>query len=138
MNGFKYYDKLPSINPTYMTPEQAIASATLTQVQAYIDWYVQGVDPGDIKSKYFINRQITNFVYSKFKQLENLATSLMCGEIEGIKIVPKSIDELKLVIANILPKFKSEWIGLVVDAIVKCSKHDGTGDWAFYVVNVVK
>lgn len=142
MSGFKYYDNLPPVNPTYMTPEQAMASATLEQVQAYIDWYAQGLDATEIKAKYFINRSITNYVFGVIKKVEDLSTSLMREEVEISKGIfntkPKDITDLKNQASVIISKLPAEWIGLCIDNIVKWSKHDGTGDWVFYSTEVVK
>lgn len=121
--GFPYFDTIPDDTPT---TQELIASLTGEQRLAIIDGYALKKSPVYLKHNFGIATAVTGYFYSYINQITNTADELMtnydltAGQLSN----------------QVYTVYQSEFTQAQTDAVlskrIDYSKHDGTGDWAYY------
>jgi len=146
MIGFSYYNVVPSIAPT---TQEILAALTGTQKIAILNGFVHSTPVTELRHDSGVHPYAIRHLYRKIDEIEERARVLMRGEVV---VIPEVIDTPA--VYNIPPDDAAELLSLVQDdfagdftaaqvtailtKMVEYSKHDGTGNWAYYSAEVVK
>jgi hypothetical protein len=141
MSGFTYYDEIPSTSPT---TQEILVALTSTQKLAVLNGFATETPITELKHSAGIHPYAIGHLYQKIDEIEERSRALMRGEVlisqdpDVYNTPPTTSAEL---LAEIQDDFSDDFTSAQVTAIltkmVNYSKHDGTGDWAYYASVVV-
>jgi hypothetical protein len=152
MAGFTYYDEKPNTKPT---TAEILASLTGEQKLAVLDGFALNVPIFRLKYTAKIHPVAIAHLYRKISAVQNAARMTMRGEImiAPAELDPQTGEEISPAVYNTPPNSSGALLADIQDAfsadfspaqvtailtkMVEYSKHDGSGDWAFYSTNVI-
>ena len=151
--AFTYYDTVPVETPP--TLQEIIASLTGDQKTGILNAFIRGVRPQVASARLLITYSAVERLYRAIDEIEELSRKLMRGEVlitpgeyddEGNEITPPVYNTPPVSAAALLSAVQDEFsdvftapqVQAVMTKMVEYSKHDGTGDWAFYSTEVIK
>ena len=142
MIGFSYYDSPPS---TALTTQEILASLTAQQKLAILDGFANKIPVIQLKHQELINGYAIRHLYQRIDEIEERARALMRGEVivtpgdpPVYNTPPATSGELLVQVQDDFADiFTSAQVTAVLTKMVEYSKHDGTGDWAYYSSQVI-
>ena len=153
--GFTYFDTIPS--PTQPTIQEIIDGMSGAQKVAVLNGFVEKILPKKLAYDVpGLSKQAIITLYRAIDSIEETARSLMRGEVlitpavidpgTGEIITPAVYNTPPANAAELLVEvrdafvdvFTSAQVEAVLTKMVEYSKHDGTGNWAFYAAEVIK
>jgi hypothetical protein len=154
MAGFPYYNEIPVETPP--TLGELVDALTGQEKGAILDGFTVGTAEVTVARRILVPESTVLALYEAIKQMTKRSTELMRGEVElvpavvdpetGEIITPPVYNTPPASAAELLAEMQdtySEWfsegeVTAILIRMVEYSKHDGTGDWAFYSTEVIK
>ena len=152
--GFTYYDEIPVVPQP--TVQELIESLSGPQKTAVLNGFIKKILPKQLAYETpGLSRSVIRTLYEAIDSIEELARILMRGELVVTPAVidPGTGEEITPAVYNTPPAnatalvsdlqsqftdvFTTPQLTAVVNRMVQYSKHDGSGDWAFYSSNVI-
>ena len=152
--GFTYYDEIPV--PIVPSIQDLIDNLSGAQKTAILDGFTKKILPKTLSYNVAgLDIQVIRRLYEAIDSIEELARILMRGELVVTPAVidPGTGEEITPAVYNTPPAnatalvsdlqsqftdvFTTPQLTAVVNRMVQYSKHDGSGDWAFYSSNVI-
>ena len=102
------------------------------QLQIAIDKFALGWSVTNMVRAYYVDRSLVKKVFKGIKTIENYASRCMSGTaIEGVDKVTRQADLLSMV--NLKFPNYVDVNSYLLSKMVKYSKKNGSGNWAFYL-----
>jgi len=143
MIGFSYYDDVPSTEPT---TQEILASLTGAQKLAVLNGFANKTPVIQLKHAVGIHSYAIRHLYQKIDEIEEMARALMRGEVivtpgepPVYNTPPTTSGELVAMVQDEFSEdFSTAQVTAVLTKMVEFSKHDGTGNWAYYQSAVIQ
>jgi len=148
--GFTYYDEIPYSG---QTTEEILASLTGAQKTAVLLGFVERTPATELKHRIGVHTVAIEHLYGRMDEIEERCRTLMRGE-EVIDPGDPGADPPVPPTYNTPPATSGELTAIIIDEysdeftaghttailtkMVQYSKHDGTGNWAYYSAEIIK
>ena len=152
--AFTFYDSISV--PSLPTTQEIIASLSGAQKSGILNGFARGIKAVTLSRHIGVAENAVSHLYARMDEIEETARKLMRGEVlitpaeidpeTGEIITPAVYNDPVTNAATLLVEvrdafadvFTSAQVEAVLTKMVEYSKHDGSGDWAFYSTEVVK
>lgn len=152
--AFSYYNSIPVAS--LPTTQEIIASLSGPQKQSVLNGFARGIKAITLARHIDIAENAVSHLYARLDEIEETARKYMRQEIvitpavldpeTGEVITPAVYNDPITNAADLLVAvrdvfadvFTSAQVQAVLTKMVEYSKHDGTGNWAFYSTEVIK
>jgi hypothetical protein len=149
---FTYYDEKPNTKPT---TQEILAALTSQQKADVLNGFADNIPAVALKYIAHVPTFAIRHLYRKIDEIEEQSRALMRGEV---LVTPEVVDEqtgevitpavyntppadsaelLAAVQDDFSDDFSSAQVTAILTKMVNYSKHDGTGNWAYYAAEVV-
>ena len=151
--GFEHYDEVPgTVKPTV---QEMIAALSQGQRSDIINGFVKETYPDELSHQIFINKGVIETLYRGMKGMRDFAKKRMRGEIlitgpvygeDGEITIPAVYNTppttsgalVTQVVGDLDDEYTNTQVTAVLTRMVKESRHDGSGTWAYFRAEVVK
>ena len=141
--GFDFYDTTPRIGG--QTTKEILAGMTARQKAKVLTAFKLGIGKPVAARRVLVSKEVIEHLYGKIREAEAMARAYMRGEVvvpgdpPVYNTPPSTASELIAVIKDSFVKdFTEGQVIAILTAMANYSKHDGSGTWAYYKVEVVK
>ena len=152
--GFTSFDATTPTAP--QTTAEIIAGLTPQQRGDVLNGFAERTPPHILKAEVFLSTGVISYLYSRIIDVRDFSKRLCREEIIDTPAVydqdtgelvtaatyvsaPTTLAGLKTAVYN---EYSSEFTqtqsDAIVDKMMEMSKQDGDGDWAYYIVEIVK
>lgn len=152
MIGFyRFYEK-PI--PVELTVKEKIALLSSVQKTSLLDAFINETPPEHLDYKLMIPIELIRYLFDKIDNIQILSKSYMRGEViitpavldefgvettpAVMNIPPTNQTALAVIITPLFDDFTAGQITAILNVMIKWTRYDGSGTWAFYASEIVK
>jgi len=158
MGNLGFYCFTSPATPTVLTVKQRIALLSGQQKSSLLDGFINKIPPEHLDHKLLIPLDLIKYVFDKVDEMQTLSKQYMRGEVIITPAVthfdpithelvidtpavmntpPTTQSELYNIIQPLFDDFTTGQVTAIMNAMVKWSKYDGTGTFAFYAAQII-
>lgn len=125
----------PIVVPTI---KEKVANLSTQQKTGLLNAFIAGNDPLYASRSLNINKNLVKYLFDLFDEIQIKAKAYMRGEITYIASPNTQTDLINLLKPLYSTDLTAAQVTAIVNAMIKWSKFDGTGNFAFYANEIIK
>lgn len=154
MAGFTHFDEIPQ--ETKPTTKEMVSALSSEQRTNILEGYARNLSEVKVYKRAQVKLDVVLHLYKKIDQIKARARALMRGEVivtgavrdpetnevttpATYNIPPTTSNQLRdAIVSDFAEDFNATQIGAILTKMVKHSKSDRTGTWAYYAAGIIK